>query len=118
MDRGHKRQLIQYIQEAINEDFLGTGEFITRNLINTIKIEKTEIGYKILIPARMYDFKEWNKNRVVVPYGNGSYAQRVNETGGFSGVHKNYIERAINKGIRRWLNANKKYFRGKVKWNE
>lgn len=115
IDRGDKRQLIQYIRDVINDDFLGTGKFITRNLINTITIEKTETGFKLNIPARMYSFKEWNKNKAIVPYGNGSYAQRVNVTGGFSGVHKNYVERAIDKAINRWLRENKYKTKGVVR---
>jgi hypothetical protein len=96
-----KYKLMRYIKEGIEESF--GDKYITHNLINTITITTTETGFNLEIPAQMYDFKEWNRNRVVVPYGNGSYAQRVNKTGGFSKTHKNYVEKAINKAIRRWL---------------
>lgn len=32
----------------------------------------------------------------------GSYAEEVDKTGGFSGEHKDYVERCIRKGIEKW----------------
>lgn len=32
----------------------------------------------------------------------GSYAEEVDSTGGFSGTHKDYVERCIRKGIEKW----------------
>ena len=32
----------------------------------------------------------------------GSYADAVDETGGFSGTHKDYVEKCIRKGIAKW----------------
>lgn len=32
----------------------------------------------------------------------GSYAEEVDITGGFSGTHKDYVERCIRKGIEKW----------------
>ncbi|MBR6515947.1 MAG: hypothetical protein IKT40_03735 [Bacilli bacterium] len=113
IDKESKANLMNYIKENIEKNF--SDKYITHNLINTIKIIPTETGFKLEIPAKMYDFKEWNKNKVIVPYGNGSYAQRVNKTGGFSGEHKNYIEKAINEAIHRWLKENNYKLKGAKK---
>lgn len=107
-----KRDLIERIYWGLKKDFWD--KYITLNLEKTIKIISTEDGFKIEIPARMYNFKEWNKNKVIVPYGTGSYAQRVNETGGFSGTHKNYVERAIDEAIRTWFLAHKDVLKGDI----
>jgi hypothetical protein len=108
----NKRQLMEYIKIKIEKNF--QNKYITHNLIDTIIITPTETGFKLEIPAQMYDFKEWNRHGVIVPYGNGSYAQRVNKKGGFSKTHKNYVEDSIDKAIRQWLKDSGYKMNGKV----
>lgn len=80
---------------------------ITKNLINTITIDIMASGdVKIKIPAKIYDLKEWNKNKVIIYTGEGSYAEAVNQTGGYSPTksHKNYIDKAIMESVVQWKN--------------
>lgn len=69
---------------------------ITMNLANTIEVIATEDGYKVRIPAVAYDLNEWNKHGVLKYTPEyGSYAEKVDETGGFSKTHTNFVEKAI-----------------------
>lgn len=77
---------------------------ITKNLVNTIKINQKKNGdLEIDIPAKIYDLSLWNSKKTVVYTGQGSYANLVNTTGGFSRTHKDYIEIAIDKAISEWI---------------
>ena len=97
-----KVRLADLIRKNINESF--ETFYITRNLVNTIKIKYDEnFNFTISIPAQMYDFEQWNKKKVVVYTGKGSYAQLVDKKGGFSKKHKNFVEKAIKKAIRQWM---------------
>lgn len=75
---------------------------LSGNLADTIFIEETLEGYKVHIPAQMYDLKEWNKSKVIIYTDEGSYAQKVNITGGFSKLHKHYVEQSIFEAIDEW----------------
>ncbi len=95
------QNLANKIVEKIKEDF--EVYHISKNLINTIKITQTSRGIDIDIPAEIYDLQRWYKDRVIVYNGNGSYAQEVDERGGFSGTHTNYVEDAIKSAIKEWI---------------
>lgn len=97
-----KERLAQLIVAKISENF--SQKYITHNLIDNINITVRKENVIIEIPAQMYSFAEWNRNRVIVPYGKGSYANLVNKTGGFSGTHKNYVEQAIDDALKIWKN--------------
>lgn len=92
--------------------------YLTHNLAKTINTEipkSTSFFYiyetvgiglpptKILtihIPAVRYDLDKWFKDHVVVHTPEkGSYAQEVNVKGGFSGLHRGYVEQAIISSI-------------------
>lgn len=95
------QNLANKIVGKIKEDF--EVYHISKNLIDTIKITQTSKGIDIDIPAEIYDLKRWFKDRVIVYTGKGSYAQEVDEQGGFSGVHTNYVEDAIKSAIKEWI---------------
>lgn len=95
------QNLANKIVEKIKEDF--EVYHISKNLINTIKITQTSRGIDIDIPAEIYDLQRWYKDRVIVYNGQGSYAQEVDEQGGFSGTHTNYVEDAIKSAIKEWI---------------
>ncbi len=76
---------------------------LSQNLMNTIKVTRTTMGFEIEIPAEIYDLTKWYKEKVVVYTGRGSYAQQVDVEGGFSETHKNYVERAIKNAIVQWV---------------
>lgn len=93
--------LADLIKKNIQEDFENI--HLTGQLMNTIKITRTTMGFEIDIPAELYDLSIWYDKKVIVHTNNGSYAQIVNEDGGFSGEHINYVERSITKAINEWL---------------
>lgn len=91
-------QLAENIKRKIAKDF--SKVYLTHNLVDTMNVEARANQATLHIPAIRYDFKEWNKNKVVVHHLEwGSYANQVNITGGFSTFHKNYIDYAIEEVI-------------------
>lgn len=105
--------LAEKIRNKIRLDF----EYVhlSQNLINTIEVRRTTFGYEIDIPAEIYDLQKWFKEKVVVYTGQGSYAQEVDVSGGFSGKHTDYVELAIKEAISEWV-SEMKYNVGKVDW--
>lgn len=94
------RLLALLIEDELKKEFSFT--FLSGNLKNSIRIEKGEgNGYNIIIPAQLYDINEWKKTGVKV-HRPGSYAAEVDKTGGFSGKHKNYVDRCIEKALTKW----------------
>lgn len=106
--------LLQDLAELIKEHIISGFEdkHLSRNLMNTIQVRKTDNGFEVDIPAEMYDLKKWNKEKVVVYTGQGSYAQRVDVTGGFSRKHKAYVEYAIEESITKWIQKNNLTMKG------
>ena len=111
MEDYKKEQLANLIVECIKQDF--EVKFLSQNLINTINVyQKEDETFVIEIPAVMYDLKVFKKKGVVIHNNYGSYASRIDSTGGFSGQHKDYINRSISKAIDLWMKENN--FNGKV----
>lgn len=108
-----KQRLAELIVEKIRANF--QDKFISQNLINTINVYQTDNGWAIDIPAECYDISLYNKKGVIVKTGKGSYAQSVDKKGGFSGTHKNYVEKAIDEAIDIW--KNEQGIKGKVSKN-
>lgn len=84
---------------------------LSGNLANTISITKysseSQSGYDINIPAEIYDIPLYRRKGVIVHTGNGSYANEVDLSGGFSGRHKNYVDRCIQESIQEWLSLSR-----------
>lgn len=81
---------------------------LSGNLANTITIKQYQningdSGFDIEIPAQIYDVVLYRKKGVVVYTGKGSYANAVDVTGGYSGLHTNYVDNCIRKSISQWL---------------
>lgn len=107
------KKLADLIKEEIQKEFQNI--HLTKNLMDTINIYKSGDKWIVDIPAQKYDFKTYFETGAIVPYKlGGSYAEKVNEKGGFSKTHKNYVERCINKAIQRW----KAYYQINVKVSE
>lgn len=90
------------IRSAIKKEF----EYIhlSHNLVDTMFVE-TSFGLRnrydvINIPAVTYNINKYRKEKVISyqPY-KGSYAFKVNRTGGFSKTHHAYIDRSIIEGV-------------------
>lgn len=101
-----------YIVEQLKYEFAEI--FLSHNLIDTMEIKEINEGYIIDIPAEVYDIDIYRNKKVIVYTGEGSYADEVDISGGFSGLHKNYVDRAVSKSIktwRKWLMAQKLFIR-------
>lgn len=104
MDDNLIHALALKIESKIIEEFKYI--HVTFNLADTIKVEKTPRGWKVFIPAEIYDIRKWYDEGVIVYTGEGSYAEAVNQEGGFSHTHKGYIEDCINYAIQEWMKEN------------
>ena len=74
---------------------------LSGNLVDTMRGPMRSGHGKLVIPADTYDISLYRREKVIVYNGIGSYASEVSKTGGFSGVHVGYDERAIDKAIRK-----------------
>lgn len=97
-------KLAEKIREYIKKDFEEI--HLSRNLMDTIVVYATENGFSVDIPAELYDIDKYLNEGVVVYTGGGSYAQEVNQTGGWSGEHEHYVEYSIKKAIFDWVTEN------------
>jgi hypothetical protein len=77
--------------------------FYSGNLRDTLYVEPTGNGVKVVIEAEMYDLLQYKKNSVIIYTGEGSYANEVDIKGGFSGKHQDYVIRSIQNGITQWF---------------
>ena len=98
------QKLAEKIKEKIRNDFKEV--HLSQNLMNTISVSSTPTGFLIDIPAEIYDLAKYYKEGVIIYTGAGSYAEDVDINGGFSGKHKDYIERAILESVSEWLAEN------------
>jgi hypothetical protein len=94
-----KARLAELIVQNLNIEFI---THYSGNLRDNINIYKTPDGYAIDIPADLYNLKLYRQKGVIVKTYKGSYAQRINYTGGFSGKHVNYVDRCIRNAIEEW----------------
>lgn len=99
--------MVEKLASLISDGLRGDFEeyYLTGRLRDTITVRKGAGGSVVInIPAEAYDVDIFMKKHVVVNRPDlGSYAQLVNETGGFSGIHKGYVERALDMAILAWL---------------
>lgn len=100
-----KMKIASYIREEIDKEF--SEYFVSRNLVDTIEIydELSWDGSKcaiVSIPAEIYDYHIWKNHRAIIYTNEGSYASEVNERGGYSKRHVDYIDKAIERAIERW----------------
>lgn len=105
MAKDLEKDLAEKIAEELQNEF--EMAHLSRNLMNTIVIRKTEKGYEVEIPAIRYNIEEFRRTgQIIYDQGNDSYAEEVNVTGGFSGTHIGYVDLAISMAIHRWKNDN------------
>lgn len=121
--------LANLIIQKIKENF--NNKYMSKNLVNTISIEKTNSGIAVVIPAQTYNMLLFQQKGVVVHTGHGSYANQLNEVGSefyvYKGYnkkgskkvkphnHKGYVDNAIKEAIQEWQGMiQEKYKIGKV----
>lgn len=106
-------ELAKCIEEAFKEEFRYI--HLAKNLINTMKIEVTDTGVIIDIPAMKYNMKKFRETGIIKYYYRGSYAEQINNTGGLSKKHEGYVEKCIERGVQKWLAQ--KGVSGRVSYN-
>lgn len=104
ISEAQKARLANLIADNIRKDF--NVVHVSGNLMNTISVYQTETGWAVDIPAQVYDINYYKLWGAIIPKADASYAQEVDESGGYSGLHKDYIERSIYKSIQQWLLEN------------
>lgn len=97
-------ELAKLIHRELVEEF--STIYLSGNLRDTIKVSYDGKTATVEIPAEMYDLKLFKEEGAIVYTGKGSYAEAVNQKGGFSKSHKNYVERAIELAIFTWMKNN------------
>ena len=106
-----KERLAMIIKKNLKAEFENV--HFSKNLMNTIKVSKNSDGnWEVDIPADLYNLKQFKKKGLIIKTYKGSYAERINQTGGFAGKHKGYIETIIAKSVKEWLASMGKH--GKV----
>lgn len=96
-----KYQLALFVMMGVLNNFEMV--HLSGNLKDTMYIETRGQSIALHIPAERYDIKKYLNEGVVVYTGDGSYACEVNVSGGFSGWHRNYLERSLEGAIFQWI---------------
>ena len=91
------QELARLIVLNIKEEF--AIKHLSKNLINTIRIENMGETVNIHIPARVYDMLEYKRNKVIKYTGNDSYASSLDEQ---SKNHTGYVNKALDKALQQW----------------
>lgn len=97
-------QLSELVRKYIVKNFEKV--HLSGNLMKTIRVEYQDDKFFVVIPAEIYDVELYLEKKVIKYTGEGSYAQDVNETGGLSGKHINYVDKAIIEAIDEWVKVN------------
>ena len=91
------QELARLIVLNIKEEF--AIKHLSKNLVNTIKIENMGDTVNIHILARVYDMLEYKRTKVIKYVGNKSYASKLDEQ---SKNHTGYVNRALDKALTQW----------------
>lgn len=92
--RALSEEMARYIFDHIKQGFAET--HLSGNLMDTMRMERiSKDEVRITIPAERYDLGAFFEEGVVIPTGDGSYADQVNYTGGFSHKHIGYAGKAV-----------------------
>lgn len=102
--RADLQKLAEKIKAYIKKDFEEV--HLSRNLMDTISVYATEKGFNVDIPAEIYDIDKYLNDGVIIYTGEGSYAQEVNQSGGWSKSHIGYVEYSIKRAIFDWVVEN------------
>ena len=100
--------LAEMIIQNIRADF--AVKHLSGNLVNTIQVENTKDGIKIIIPAEIYDIYQYLDKGVIIKTGQGSYASELDINGSSFGRnkthnHKGYVDRAIDNAVNMWVSS-------------
>lgn len=100
--------LAEMIIQNIKMDF--ASKHLSGNLVNTISVENTKDGIRIIIPAEIYDIYQYLDKGVIIKTGKGSYASELDINGSSFGKkkihnHKGYVDRAVDNAVNAWVST-------------
>ena len=91
---------------------------LSGQLLKSIKVSKDDSdNYMVRIPPQIYDIAFYRRYKVVKNISTDSYAIDVNLSGGFSGLHKDYIQKCLSIAIQKWAMQNNIKYRIDAKVN-
>lgn len=109
------RKLAMLFENNIKEEF--ATKHLSGNLMNSIEVIEGEDYFQIVIPAKIYNFYQFQKTGVVIPRGMGSYASKLDTQGSefvlypdkggriFKKPHNHigYVDRIVEDSLDSWL---------------
>ena len=93
-------KLASIIVSKIQKEF--AVKHLSKNLVNTIKVENLGDQINIVIPAQIYDIAEYKRTKIVKHTGKGSYASDLDKN---SKNHTGYVEKVINMALQEWKSS-------------
>lgn len=100
-----KESLARILAEEFSEEFRAV--HLSGQLLKSIKVSKDDAdNYMVRIPPQIYDIAFYRRYKVIKNISTDSYALDVNLTGGFSGLHKDYVQKCLSRAIMRWAAQN------------
>lgn len=100
-----KRSLANILADQFRLEFQSI--HLSGQLLRSINVSTDEEGnYQVEIPAKIYDVGFYRKYGIIKHTSQDSYAIDVNLTGGFSGMHKDYLAHCLNRAIMAWASTN------------
>ena len=94
-----RNTLVTLIMNELSFEF--EEKHLAKNLVDTIKVTYINGNVYIDIPAQAYNMSKYIKTGII-EYKNGSYANKLDESGSRWGNHRGYVERCINNAIAKW----------------
>lgn len=100
-----KESLANILADTFRDEFKAV--HLSGQLLRSIKVTRDDVGnYMVEIPPQIYDIAYYRRYKVIKTVSSDSYAIDVNLTGGFSGLHKDYVSRCLSNAISRWAMNN------------
>lgn len=100
-----KKSLAQILADQFRQEFQSV--HLSGQLLRSITVSEDEDGnYKVEIPPQIYDVGYYKKFYVIKHTSPDSYAIEVNLTGGFSGMHKDYVAHCLSRAVMTWAATN------------
>lgn len=100
-----KESLANILAEQFRLEFKSI--HLSGQLLRSIDVSTDGEGnYQVKIPPQIYDIGFYRKYGIIKNISPNSYAIEVNLTGGFSGMHKDYLAHCLNRAIMAWAATN------------
>ena len=104
IDNNDALQLANYFKEfLVNVEYADV--HLTYQLATMSRVVINDDGTSVQINAPTYDVGQYREKGVIIHDNKGSYASANDTEGGFSGEHKDYIQRAIEYSIEKFLKS-------------